>query len=1225
MTISIGPGWTVGPGWQVTIPPVSINYLIVAGGGGGASRYGGGGGAGGLLIGSTTLYTAVSATVTVGAGGTGSTNTGTWTGGTNGSDSVFYTYTAVGGGGQTTATQAGNTGGSGGGGAGGSAGGAGTAGQGNAGGGSTGGNFSGGGGGGAGAVGGTAATAGGDGGAGLASSITGTSVYYAGGGGGGKYGGGTAGTGGVGGGGNGSSVAAGSAGTANTGGGGGGGSENSGGFNGGSGIVILQIPNSYLGTLSAGLTYTLSTAVSGYNTYIVTAGTGTITFSLAVPVNYLIVGGGGGGSSGGGGAGGLLTDTTTVALSTNYLVTVGAGGAGGGTDSGLGTSGSNSQFTVTPTFSIGPLTGSPQQYLTVASNTVLALSGDFTIEGWIYPTSTAQFTLVYLGSASNLQIFVSNTSLYFYDSTTAQTQGSGTVTTNAWTHIAVSRTGSALKCYINGVESISITNSTSFQQGTNYIGTNGGNPASYGYISNFRIVKGTGLYPSAFVPSTGPLTAVSGTSLLTCQDSTFIDNSGNNLTITATGSPTTSSTVVPTFGIIGVGGGGGGSAHPGDINGLSGGSGGGGAASGSSLASGGAGTTGQGFAGGSNGSFNSSPYGVGGGGGAGAVGISATSAAAFGGGVGVQSSITGTATYYAGGGGGGRYIGTQTAAAGGLGGGGAGSTGSGVSGTAGTVNTGGGGGGGANGQSGGAGGSGIVIFKIPDTYSGTLSGGLTYTLSTAVSGYNIYNVTAGTGNISFQESTARTLSYLVVAGGGGGASRYGAGGGAGGLLTGTSTFALSTNYTVTVGAGGAAGTNTGSYTGSANGTNSVFNIYPTFSTLLNGTSQYLTVASNAALALGSGDFTVEGWVYPTVTNAFATLMYLDNTFQVYTQNNNMFFYDNGTNTGGAIALLPDIWHHIAVVRSGTAVKGYLDGVLNFSVTSSSSFTQGTNYIGWNGASYANANISNLRVVKGVAVYTAAFTVPTSPFTTTQLANVNGNPSAAITGTQTSLLTCQSATFIDNSSYAIAITAIGSPTTSSTVVPTFGIISVGGGGVNGTETGKDGGSGGGASAGNSPPGSGTVGQGNAGGTAAGGNFTGSGGGGAGAVGGSSATNGGNGGAGLYSTITGSNVAYAGGGGGGKYQGTSAGTGGIGGGGNGSDTSSGSAGTANTGGGGGGGSDTSGGFNGGSGIVVVKIPSTYTATLSGGLTYSLSTAVYEYNIYSITAGTGTISFS
>jgi hypothetical protein len=103
-----------------------------------------------------------------------------------------------------------------------------------------------------------------------------------------------------------------------------------------------------------------------------------------------------------------------------------------------------------------------------------------------------------------------------------------------------------------------------------------------------------------------------------------------------------------------------------------------------------------------------------------------------------------------------------------------------------------------------------------------------------------------------------------------------------------------------------------------------------------------------------------------------------------------------------------------------------------------------------------------------------------------------------------------------------------------------------------------------------------------------------------------------------------VTYAGGGGGGKYQGTSAGTGGSGGGGNGSDTSSGTAGTANTGGGGGGGSDTSGGFNGGSGIVIIQISNTNTGTLSGGLTYTLSTAVAGYKTYIVTAGTGTITF-
>jgi hypothetical protein len=67
----------------------------------------------------------------------------------------------------------------------------------------------------------------------------------------------------------------------------------------------------------------------------------------------------------------------------------------------------------------------------------------------------------------------------------------------------------------------------------------------------------------------------------------------------------------------------------------------------------------------------------------------------------------------------------------------------------GTVNTGGGGGGGGINSNGGAGGSGFVVVKIPSTNTGTLSSGLTYTLSTAVSGYKIYSITAGTGTITF--------------------------------------------------------------------------------------------------------------------------------------------------------------------------------------------------------------------------------------------------------------------------------------------------------------------------------------------------------------------------------------------------------------------------------------------------------------------------------------------
>jgi hypothetical protein len=67
-------------------------------------------------------------------------------------------------------------------------------------------------------------------------------------------------------------------------------------------------------------------------------------------------------------------------------------------------------------------------------------------------------------------------------------------------------------------------------------------------------------------------------------------------------------------------------------------------------------------------------------------------------------------------------------------------------GQSGTVNTGGGGGGGGadavSSGNGGQGGSGIVIIKVPDNVGATFSGGVTSSLSTSVSGFNIYTVTA---------------------------------------------------------------------------------------------------------------------------------------------------------------------------------------------------------------------------------------------------------------------------------------------------------------------------------------------------------------------------------------------------------------------------------------------------------------------------------------------------
>jgi hypothetical protein len=52
--------------------------------------------------------------------------------------------------------------------------------------------------------------------------------------------------------------------------------------------------------------------------------------------------------------------------------------------------------------------------------------------------------------------------------------------------------------------------------------------------------------------------------------------------------------------------------------------------------------------------------------------------------------------------------------------------------------------------SGGLGGSGVVILKYPDTKTiSNPGGGLTFTTSTAVSGYKITTFTAGTGNVQW--------------------------------------------------------------------------------------------------------------------------------------------------------------------------------------------------------------------------------------------------------------------------------------------------------------------------------------------------------------------------------------------------------------------------------------------------------------------------------------------
>lgn len=258
-----------------------IEYLIVGGGGGGGRIVGGGGGAGGYIAGSTTISPSVAYSIVVGAGGSPQAAGALPAAGT-GSNSSFYSLTAIGGGGGAgyngnIGTYSGASGGSGGGAWAPNPGGSGTAGQGNSGGtGVANGSYydeTSGGGGGAGASGSSGnSSASGNGGAGTTWS---NGTTYAGGGGGGAANGPgatkTAGSAGSGGGGAGGNPNGGS-GSANTGGGGGGGAGHStvgtpG--TGGSGVVIIRYVGAQRGTggtvtSSGGYTYHTFTTSGTY-------------------------------------------------------------------------------------------------------------------------------------------------------------------------------------------------------------------------------------------------------------------------------------------------------------------------------------------------------------------------------------------------------------------------------------------------------------------------------------------------------------------------------------------------------------------------------------------------------------------------------------------------------------------------------------------------------------------------------------------------------------------------------------------------------------------------------------------------------------------------------------------------------------------------------------------------------------------------------------------------
>jgi hypothetical protein len=220
------------------------------------------------------------------------------------------------------------------------------------------------------------------------------------------------------------------------------------------------------------------------------------------------------------------------------------------------------------------------------------------------------------------------------------------------------------------------------------------------------------------------------------------------------------------------------------------------------------------------------------------------------------------------------------------------------------------------------------------------------------------------------------------------------------------------------------------------------------SVLFNGSNQYLTIPYNSNLWLGSSNWTIECWVYLNSLSTYnqiwehgygasntirSIVVYMEITtglLRIAQSSDGSTNYD----TSLGITLTTNSWKHVAIVRNGANVTAYLNGIAGTSVTAYDLYNSTTrsHFIGLQGDLQAitayNGYISNHRVVKGTALYTSNFTPPTSPLTAIP---------------NTSLLTCQSATIIDNSSNNFTITNNGGATVSSAITPFSSSLAYGG--------------------------------------------------------------------------------------------------------------------------------------------------------------------------------------
>ena len=154
---------------------------------------------------------------------------------------------------------------------------------------------------------------------------------------------------------------------------------------------------------------------------------------------------------------------------------------------------------------------------------------------------------------------------------------------------------------------------------------------------------------------------------------------------------------------------------------------------------------------------------------------------------------------------------------------------------------------------------------------------------------------------------------------------------------------------------------------------------------------YISTPSHSGFAFGTGDFTVEMWVYRLSGNTWHGLFVSGNnetsqlSLRISNSNKLEFFFNNNAATSTTSNVPSGEWAHVAVSRSSGTTRLFVNGVQGASVADSSNYSGsgnaciGARLVDGSADLFMFGYIDEFRVTKGVARYTANFTPPTAPF------------------------------------------------------------------------------------------------------------------------------------------------------------------------------------------------------------------------------------------------------